>query len=299
MHARGVPDPGSQNEEVIDLQAMLADLELLVNTESPSLDVPLLTASAITLASVVARRLGSAPAIIDGPAGPHVHWSGGGTPKVLIVGHHDTVFPVGSCAARPFAVVDGRAMGPGVFDMKAGIVQALHAVASLADRSGVELLITSDEEVGSLTSRDLIEARAIACGSVLVCEPSADGGAVKIARKGTGTFEVVVHGKASHAGLEPEKGVNALVAAAELITTAVAETGVQATVTHTVITSQDQARRRGFAGSPTILVNGSDPFEDPAAPAAMACRLYPTPEGLRGVPALRDLRRALKRVAEG
>jgi hypothetical protein len=83
------------------------------------------------------------------------------------------------------------------------------------------------------------------------------------------------------------------------ITTAVAETGVQATVTHTVITSQDQARRRGFAGSPTILVNGSDPFEDPAAPAAMACRLYPTPEGLRGVPALRDLRRALKRVAEG
>jgi len=167
---------------------------------------------------VVARRLGSAPAIIDGPAGPHVHWSGGGTPKVLIVGHHDTVFPVGSCAARPFAVVDGRAMGPGVFDMKAGIVQALHAVASLADRSGVELLITSDEEVGSLTSRDLIEARAIACGSVLVCEPSADGGALKIARKGTGTFEVVVHGKASHAGLEPEKGVNALVAAAELIT---------------------------------------------------------------------------------
>ncbi|HQY86965.1 MAG TPA: M20/M25/M40 family metallo-hydrolase, partial [Ilumatobacteraceae bacterium] len=218
MHARGVPDPGSQNEEVIDLQAMLADLELLVNTESPSLDVPLLTASASTLASVVARRLGSAPAIIDGPAGPHVHWSGGGTPKVLIVGHHDTVFPVGSCAARPFAVVDGRAMGPGVFDMKAGIVQALHAVASLADRSGVELLITSDEEVGSLTSRDLIEARAIACGSVLVCEPSADGGALKIARKGTGTFEVVVHGKASHAGLEPEKGVNALVAAAELIT---------------------------------------------------------------------------------
>ena len=218
MHVRGVPDPGSQNEEVIDLQAMLADLELLVNTESPSLDVPLLTASASTLASVVARRLGSAPAIVDGPAGPHVHWSGGGTPRVLIVGHHDTVFPVGSCAARPFAVVDGRAMGPGVFDMKAGIVQALHAVASLADRSGVELLITSDEEVGSLTSRDLIEARAIACGSVLVCEPSADGGAVKIARKGTGTFEVVVHGKASHAGLEPEKGVNALVAAAELIT---------------------------------------------------------------------------------
>ena len=88
-------------------------------------------------------------------------------------------------------------------------------------------------------------------------------------------------------------------AAAELITTAVADTGVHARVTHTLITSLDQARRRGFAGSPTILINGSDPFADPAAPAAMACRLYPTPEGLRGVPALRDLHQALKRIAEG
>ena len=85
-------------------------------------------------------------------------------------------------------------------------------------------------------------------------------------------------------------------AAAELITTAVADTGVQAGVTHTVITNLDQARRRSFAGSPTILIN---PFADPAAPAAMACRLYPTPEGLRGVPALRDLHQALKRIAEG
>jgi glutamate carboxypeptidase len=203
---------------VIDLQAMLADLELLVNTESPSLDLPRLAVSATVLAGVMEQRLGSAPQIIDGPAGPHVLWSGGGTPRVLIIGHHDTVFPAGSCAARPFAVVDGRATGPGVFDMKAGIVQAVHAVASLADSSGIEMLFTSDEEVGSATSRALIEQRALACGNVLVCEPSADGGALKIARKGTGTFEVVVHGRAAHAGLEPEKGVNALVAAAELIT---------------------------------------------------------------------------------
>lgn len=86
--------------------------------------------------------------------------------------------------------------------------------------------------------------------------------------------------------------------AADLISTAVADTGVQATVTRTVITSLDQARRRGFVGSPTILLNGSDPFADPAAPAGMACRLYPTPEGLHGVPALQDLRQALKREAE-
>lgn len=236
MHVCGQPDQSRQNGAVIDLQAMLADLELLVNTESPSFDVPRLTKSALALAGVMERRLGSAPQIIDGPAGPHVHWSGGGTPKVLLVGHHDTVFPVGSCAARPFAVADGRATGPGVFDMKAGIVQAVHAVASLADRSGVEILINSDEEVGSDTSRELIEARALACGNVLVFEPSADGGALKTARKGTGTFEVVVHGRASHAGLEPEKGINALVAAAELIIhiATFGDTATATTVTPTV-----------------------------------------------------------------
>ena len=197
---------------------MLDDLELLVNTESPSLDVPLLTISAQSVADLIERRLGSPAQLIVGPAGPHVHWTAGGTPKVLLVGHHDTVFPVGSCAACPFTVADGRATGPGVFDMKAGIVIAVHGVAALADRSGVEILITSDEEVGSDTSRELIERRALACGNVLVFEPSADGGALKIARKGTGTFEIIVHGKAAHAGLEPEKGINALVAAAELIT---------------------------------------------------------------------------------
>ena len=201
-----------------ELQAMLDDLEVLVNTESPSFDVPRLTASANAVADLMKRRLGSPGQLIDGPAGPHVLWTGGGTPKVLIVGHHDTVFPVGSCAARPFAIKDGKATGPGVFDMKGGIVLAVHAVAALSDRSGVEILITSDEEVGSDTSRELIEQRAKACGNVLVFEPSADGGALKTARKGTGTFEIVVHGKAAHAGLEPEKGINSLIAAAELIT---------------------------------------------------------------------------------
>lgn len=86
-------------------------------------------------------------------------------------------------------------------------------------------------------------------------------------------------------------------AAAELITSAVADTRVRATIIRTIIASPDQAQRRGFTGSPTILLNGSDPFARPDAPVAMCCRLYSTPEGLRGVPALRDLREALKRVA--
>ena len=169
------------------------------------------------MAALLETRAGGRATLVDGANGPHVHWSGGGDPRLLLVGHHDTVFPAGTVAARPFAVADGRITGPGVFDMKAGLVQAIHALAGLGDRSGVELLINSDEEIGSTTSRALIEERAAACGAVLVLEPSADGGALKTGRKGTGTFDVRVHGRAAHAGLEPEKGINALVAAAELI----------------------------------------------------------------------------------
>jgi glutamate carboxypeptidase len=146
-----------------------------------------------------------------------VHWRGGDTSKVLLLGHHDTVHPIGTLAERPFAVADGIATGPGVFDMKAGIVQAVHAVAGLVSADGVEMLFSCDEEVGSGTSRALIEERALACGAVLVLEPSADGGALKTGRKGTGTFQVLVTGRAAHAGLEPEKGDNALIEAAHQI----------------------------------------------------------------------------------
>jgi glutamate carboxypeptidase len=202
---------------VADLDVLLADLRRLVEVESPSLDVEAVTASAENLAGLIEERTGRAAVLVDGPAGPHVHWSGGGEPRVLILGHHDTVFPIGALADRPFAVVDGKVTGPGVFDMKAGIVQALHAIAELDDPVGVEMLFTADEEVGSTTSRALLEERARACGNVLVLEPSADGGAVKTGRKGTGVFEVVVRGRASHAGLEPEHGVNSLVEAAHQV----------------------------------------------------------------------------------
>jgi glutamate carboxypeptidase len=155
---------------------------------------------------------------------------------VLVVGHHDTVFPLGTLAARPFAVSDGRATGPGVFDMKSGIVTAIHAVASLTDRRGVELLFTCDEEVGSGSSRQLIEERAMACGRVLVLEPAADGGALKVGRKGVGMYDVKIVGRAAHAGLEPEKGVNALVEAAHqvLAITSIARAEEGTTVTPTV-----------------------------------------------------------------
>lgn len=87
--------------------------------------------------------------------------------------------------------------------------------------------------------------------------------------------------------------------AAELITNAVADTRMKATITHTIIASQAQSRQRGFTGSPSIPLNGLDPFVRPDAPPALSCRLYTTPDGLRGIPALRDLRQAIERVAAG
>jgi glutamate carboxypeptidase len=222
---------------------MLDDLRRLVEVESPSRDVTALTSSADNLASLLGELLGSPATVIEGADGPHVLWSGGGEPKVLLLGHHDTVFPLGTLADRPFAVTDGRATGPGVFDMKAGIVQAVHALALLAAGGGalggVELLCTADEEVGSTTSRALLEERAAACGAVLVLEPSADGGALKTGRKGTGNFLVSVHGRAAHAGLEPEKGINALVEAAHhvLAISALASPEKGTTVTPTVATA--------------------------------------------------------------
>jgi glutamate carboxypeptidase len=199
------------------LEAMLVDLELLVSAESPSRDIDRLTHHAELIAVLMENLLGHRPTIINSPVGPHIHWVGGPDPRVLILGHHDTVHPVGTLARLPFSVANGIARGPGVFDMKAGIVQAIHGVAALEDKAHVEILLTADEEIGSRASRTLLEERARACGAVLVIEPSADGGALKVGRKGTGTIEITIDGRASHAGLEPEKGINSLVELAYLI----------------------------------------------------------------------------------
>lgn len=196
---------------------MVNDVKTLVEAESPSRDVARLTAHAALVSDMMLRLLGSRPTLLDSPVGPHIHWVGGPDTKVLILGHHDTVHPVGTIDRLPFSNSDGVLRGPGVFDMKAGIVQAIHAVASLEDASHVEILLTADEEIGSRASKDLLEERARACGAVLVLEPSADGGALKTGRKGTGTFTVSIEGRASHAGLEPEKGINSLIELAHLI----------------------------------------------------------------------------------
>ena len=215
---------------------MLEHVKQFVNTESPSNEPELLQTSAEFLAKVMTEVLGKAPEIIASDKGPHVHWKGSDDTKVLIVGHHDTVFQKGTVAKRGFSVDGDIARGPGIFDMKAGIIQAIYGLSEIREAFHAEILITSDEEIGSYASRALIEERAKATGNVLVFEPSGNGDALKIARKGVGTFRVDIAGRASHAGLEPEKGINALVELAAQVQkiVAIAQPEIGTTVTPTI-----------------------------------------------------------------
>lgn len=194
----------------MDIPSLLDDTRALVRCESPSADLGAVARSADVVARLGEDRLGAAPEriVLDGVT--HVRWRlGAGPTRVLVLGHHDTVWPMGTLARRPWAVEGGRARGPGCFDMKAGLAIAFHALATLPSLDGVTLLVTGDEEVGSPSSRGLIEDEARGAAAALVLEASADGGALKTERKGVSLYEVRVLGKAAHAGLEPEAGVNA------------------------------------------------------------------------------------------
>jgi len=191
--------------------AMIADIQHLVRCESPSDDLVAVARSGDAVADLGARMLGvgAERIVIDGRT--HLRWRFGTQKRVLVLGHHDTVWPVGSIRTRPAVVHEGVLHGPGSFDMKAGLVMAFHALAALSDLDGVTLLITGDEEPGSPTSRPLIEQEAIGCAAALVLEAAGPGGALKTVRKGVSRYEVHVHGRASHAGLDPEQGVNATI----------------------------------------------------------------------------------------
>ena len=141
---------------------------------------------------------------------------------LLLLGHTDTVHPRGTLAARPWRETEGRIHAPGVYDMKAACAVALEAVRAsgeleLSPRRPVVLLLTCDEESGSFSGRELVEREARRAEYVLVLEPPAPGGRAKTARKGTGIFTIEVEGRAAHAGLEPEKGVNAVLELARQI----------------------------------------------------------------------------------
>jgi glutamate carboxypeptidase len=220
--------------------AMVTHLADLVSVESPSSEPAAVGACADAL-DAVGRELvgvGAERIVIDGHV--HLRWRFGGGSRVVLIGHFDTVWPLGTLAEWPFTVDNGVARGPGAFDMKSGIVQAFHALSVLDDLDGIAVLITSDEELGSLSSRELIEDTARGAAAALVLEPSAGvDGSLKVARKGTSMYEVHIEGRAAHAGLEPEKGANALIELAHqvLAVSAFNSPAVGTTVTPTVASS--------------------------------------------------------------
>jgi glutamate carboxypeptidase len=199
-------------------RAMVEQLGALVQTETPSEDLQACRAGAGRIREIASLLIDEVPeeVVIEGRTHLRWHWPTDGPTRVLLLGHFDTVWPLGTVDGWPASTQRSVFSGPGCFDMKAGIVQLLHAVSTLEDRSGIEILLTSDEEIGSQSSRALIEAAARRSTATLVFEPSQDG-APKIGRKGAATYQLEIKGRAAHAGLEPEKGANALVAAAMLI----------------------------------------------------------------------------------
>ncbi|GAA2392984.1 M20 family metallopeptidase [Dactylosporangium salmoneum] len=188
---------------------MYDDLAELVGVESPSSDVHALARCADVVAALGARSLGAAPERIVIGDRPHLRWRFGAAPaRVVLVGHYDTVWPLGTLARWPFAIDGDRATGPGVVDMKGGLVVLFHALAAIGDLDGVTVLVNADEELGSPTSTALIEDTARGAAGALVLEGSSHG-RLKTARKGIAHYSVRITGRASHAGNAPHRGVNA------------------------------------------------------------------------------------------
>ncbi|WP_034385576.1 M20 family metallopeptidase [Deinococcus sp. YIM 77859] len=203
-----------------DLAAMLADLRTLVELESPSTDVVAVN-RVMDAVEGWARDLGAETRALPGGTRRFQFGVEAGARPLLVLMHADTVWPQGTLAAMPFRVEGERAYGPGTYDMKAGIVGAFHALRALGGRwpvGGVQVLLTPDEEIGSLSSREHIEAAARGARAVLVVEPPVAGShALKVGRKGVGDFVLTFHGVASHAGNKPEEGASAITAAARAV----------------------------------------------------------------------------------
>ena len=263
------------------LPEILDDIAELVTCESPSSDLAAVAASADVVSRVGTRLLGTEPERVVLEGRTHLRWrTGTGRPKVLLLGHHDTVWPLGSLQTHPFSVAGGVLRGPGCFDMKTGLVMALHAVAALGVPDGVTILVTGDEEVGSPSSRELIETEAKGCLAALVLEAAADDGAIKTERKGTSLYHVRVGGRAAHAGLEPEKGVNATVELAHQVLAAstLADAGRGTTVTPTVASAGTTMNTVPAAGEFTIDVRMWDVAEQQRVDGAIRALMPAIPD---------------------
>lgn len=191
-------------------------IEALARLESPSTDPVAVNGCGALLAERLMALGGRVDVLPQQHAGSHVRAEfGGGDAGILMLGHFDTVWPVGQIARMPVRHEAGRLYGPGVFDMKGGIAIAMLAVRTLIElqrlpRHKIVMLWTTDEEVGSATSRALLEREAARSRAVLVLEPALPGGAVKTARKGVGEFTVTATGVPAHAGIEPGRGASAI-----------------------------------------------------------------------------------------
>ena len=201
------------------LPEMVEALEALVAAESPSADREACESCAAVADALALRIVGRAGerVVVDGRT--HLRWRFGGATRVLLVGHLDTVWPMGTLKRWPFEIRDDRATGPGVFDMKAGVVQLLFALAAVAEGGGLDgvtVVLTTDEETGSKTSHRLLDEEAGGARAALIVEPSFKG-ALKTERKGVALYRLEAVGRAAHAGLNPEGGVNAALEAAHQV----------------------------------------------------------------------------------
>jgi len=203
------------------LPQMLATLRQFVEAESPSLERVAADRCCGLIAAAWRKNDVRIERLKQNHRGDHLriaYWPGKTRPagQLLVLGHYDTVYSSGTLRKMPFRISRGKAYGPGIFDMKAGIVQALFALHALQEtnaelRKRLVFLWTSDEEIGSESSRKLLEAEARRSDAVFVLEPSfGPRGLLKTARKGVGITELTVHGRASHAGLAPQEGINAI-----------------------------------------------------------------------------------------
>lgn len=218
---------------------MVAALRELVTRESPTHNKPACDALCQYLAAGFTGMGGDVKLHRQAAAGDHleVDFAGDtGKNPVLLLGHYDTVYELGTIEKMPWVERDGLLYGPGAFDMKAGIVQMMFVLRALQEAGGgpprpVKVLLVSDEEEGSATSRNITEQVARQCAAVLVCEPSGPGGALKTARKGVGSFLLKVTGKAAHSGLDFEKGHSAILELAHQIQAIACMTDLQRGIT--------------------------------------------------------------------
>ncbi|HSW43063.1 MAG TPA: M20 family metallopeptidase [Patescibacteria group bacterium] len=207
--------------------AFLADLEHLVNLDCGSYTRDGVNEVGAWVAAFLARLGGTVTRHVDpaGALGDTVeavfHGQPGG-PRALLVGHLDTVFPAGTAAARPFRVEDGMATGPGVTDMKSGLLTLLHGLEAVLATGPIPferltVIANPDEEIGSPSSTPHIERVARASDVAFSLECARANGDIVSSRKGTADFVITVEGRAAHAGVEPEKGRSAILAAAHLV----------------------------------------------------------------------------------